>query len=281
MTVVPVSERGYARPELIVETDWLEENLGNPALRLIDTRSVQLYEEGHIPGAASLAAVGAIPRADNGDVSDPAEFARLAGALGVDEKAIVVIYDAPASAMGMVAWTFLYFGHPDVRILDGGFEKWTRENRPIAVESSSYAPAIFTPAPVDDLYCSLKEAKETVSTDVENAIFLDARRPDEYAGTAAAGARVSRPGHIPGAVNVDWSDLFDADSNTLKSGAELKLLLGSRGIRPESIVNCYCQGGGRGSSTAFILRVLGYENARSYLGAFGQWSRQPDTKVEA
>src|SRR5215218_1475557 len=101
MAASPVSERGYANPGLLAETAWLEEHINDPSLRIIDTRSAQLYEAGHIPGAVSLAQHGGIPRAENGDMGTAEAFSQLAESLGVSADSTVVIYDAPGAQMGM------------------------------------------------------------------------------------------------------------------------------------------------------------------------------------
>src|SRR5512146_643730 len=143
MPVIPIRERGYANPGLLVDTGWLQAHLGDTDLRLIDTRSAQLYGEGHIPGAVNLAAYGSVPRAANADMGTPEEFERLAGQLGVSANSTVVIYDAPGAQMGAVAWAFSYYGHTQVQVLDGGYEKWTAEGRPTSTTPSAYPPGNF------------------------------------------------------------------------------------------------------------------------------------------
>lgn len=238
MPGTPVDERGYARPELLADTDWLAQRLGDPSLRIIDTRNAQLYEAGHIPGAVSLAAAGAIPRATDGDMGTPEEFARLAGALGVSSGSAVVVYDAPAAAMGMLAWSFLYYGHENVRVLDGGFAKWSSEGRAVSTAPASPQPVNFAAAPEANLYCSLAEAKAGLGQAA--SVFWDTRTQAEYDGTVQPGPNTPpRLGHIPGAVHLAWTELLDPESRTLKPAAELRSMLGSRGITPESEINCY------------------------------------------
>jgi 3-mercaptopyruvate sulfurtransferase SseA len=135
MALVPVSQRDYARPELLTETEWLAQHLNNQKVRIIDARSPQQYSAGHIPGAVNLTGFTAIPRAANQDMATPGEFNRVAGNLGISNDMTVVVYDAPTQVMGMIAWGFLYYGHQDVRILDGGFDKWSREGRPISSDA--------------------------------------------------------------------------------------------------------------------------------------------------
>lgn len=239
MEATRVAERGYPHAELLAETDWLQERLNDPTVRIIDARAAAQYEAGHIAGAVSLVAFGGIPRAENGDMAGPEAFGRLAGELGVGDDTTVVVYDAPAAAMGMVAWAFLYYGHAGTRILDGGFDKWRREDRPVSQQPSTYPQATFHPQLVEGLYCSLDSARAAIGQ--PETIFWDTRTLGEYEGTAAAGggALPARPGHLPGAVHLEWVDLLDPVSKTLKPAAELRALLESRGIRPDAEIDCY------------------------------------------
>jgi thiosulfate/3-mercaptopyruvate sulfurtransferase len=238
MVVAPVNERGYARPELLAETHWLAGNLENPRLRIIDTRAEPVYNEGHIPGAAALVKAGGIPRAENGEMVGPDEFAAIMGKLGISNDTTVVVYDAPGAAMGMLAWSLIYYGHRDVRMLDGGFAKWTVEGRPVSTEPSSYPQATFEAEPVEELYCSLDHAKETLGR--AGTVFWDTRTPAEYEGKAPTGPNApARLGHLPGAVHLEWIELLDPETRTFKPAGELRTLLESRGITPESEIDCY------------------------------------------
>lgn len=239
MTFVPVSQRGYAHPELVAETDWLERRLGSPGVRIVDARAPQQYAEGHIPTAVNLDGFGrGIPRSANGDMADPEEFSRIAGDLGIGNDMTVVVYDTPSQRMGMVAWAFLYYGHRDVRILDGGFDKWTREGRRISTDAVGYPPATYLATPLEGVYCSLSQAKAAQTR--SDFVFWDTRSRAEYEGTASSGAgALPRPGHIPDAIHLEWTELFDPDTKTLKTAVELHQLLGSKGITPESEVACY------------------------------------------
>jgi thiosulfate/3-mercaptopyruvate sulfurtransferase len=238
MDAIPVELRGYPHPELLAETDWLQHHLGDSGVRVIDTRSAQLFEAGHIPGAVSLAAFGGIPRAENGDMGDAEQFEHLAGAMGVGDDTTVVVYDAPAAAMGMLAWAFLQYGHANTRMLDGGFAKWTDEGRVTSQEPSTYPPAIFHAQPSGELYCSLESAKASLGQ--AHTIFWDTRTRAEYEGTAAPGGNLPpRPGHLPGAVHLEWIELLDPVTKTVKPASELRALFTSIGITPESEVDCY------------------------------------------
>jgi len=235
MPATPISERGYANPGLLVDTQWLQDHLDDPDLRLIDTRSAELYGEGHIPGAVNLAAYGGIPRAENGDMGAPDAFTALARRLGVSAGSRVVVYDAPGAQMGMAAWAFLYYGHTNVSVLDGGFEKWTAEGRPVTKDVATYPEGDFEARLVEELFCSLDHARSVHGK--PNTVFWDVRRPGEYEGTEAVNN--PRPGHIPGAIHLEWTELLDPETRTFKPGPELRALLQSRGITPESEIECY------------------------------------------
>ncbi|MGD9894540.1 MAG: sulfurtransferase [Dehalococcoidia bacterium] len=278
--LTPIAERAYARPELLAETGWLADRLADPRIRVVDARSEREYGAGHIAGAVHLDGFGSsIPRAENGDMGSPEEFAHLAGGLGIDNATTVIVYDTPSQRMGMVAWTFLYYGHADIRILDGGIAKWLAEGRALDTQRAAWPTATYVARPVEAVSCSLEQAKAGVGRD--DFVFWDTRSDDEYAGNATAGfGSVPRPGHIPGAAHLEWTALLDPDSRTLKPAAELRQLLEARGITPDKQVAGYCQGGARGALGAVVLRVLGYDRAQAYAGSFLQWSNQPDTVVE-
>ena len=281
---VPISERAYARPDLLADTGWLADHLVDPRIRIVDARSAQEYAAGHIAGAvhidgfSTFAPDGGMLRAANGEMAPPDEFARLAGALGIGKDTPVVVYDTPTQRMGMVAWAFLYYGHADVRILDGGLAKWLAEGRALDTQLPGWPPVTYVARPVEAVNCSLEEAKAAEGRD--DFVFWDTRSADEFAGNVAGFGSVPRLGRIPGAAHLEWTELLDPESRTLKPAAELRQLLESRGITPDKKVASYCNGGARGALGAFVLRVLGYERGQAYAGSFQQWSNQPDTLVE-
>jgi thiosulfate/3-mercaptopyruvate sulfurtransferase len=232
---LPVAERGYANPGLLAETDWLAEHLNDPALRLIDTRSAELYAAGHIPGAVNLAAVGSIPRDSNGDMGTPEAFSELAQSLGINADSTVVVYDAPGAQMGMMAWALQYYGFERVQVLDGGFAKWTAEGRQTSTTPGSYPRGDFEARLVEELFCSVDHARTVHGS--PNTVFWDVRRPGEFDGSEPGNN--ARAGHIAGAVHLEWTELLDPETRTFKPAAELRSLLSSRGITPESEIDCY------------------------------------------
>jgi len=233
-----VSERGYPHPELLAETDWLADRLSDPMVRVVDARSDKDYAQGHIPGAVPISGFFLGGLRNGPEMPEPEAFARLVGALGIDERATVVVYDAggPPTA-GIVAWAFLYYGHPDTRLLDGGLTQWTAEGRPLSSDAPTHEPRAFAARLVKGVYCSLGQAKASV--DDESVVFWDTRSLGEFEGKAAPFDPPPRLGHLPGAVHLEWAELFDADDRTLKPAAELTTLLGAKGITPESAVVTY------------------------------------------
>lgn len=232
---VPVAERGYAKPELLAESDWLVERLPDPMIRIVDARGDDDFAAGHIPGAVQLSgfSLGTIgPEFADG-------FARRVGALGIDAETPVVVYDGggPSQLAGMIGWAFRYYGHPDVRYLDGGMAKWAAEERPTSSDAPTHEARTFVGSLVADLFCSLEQAKAGVADG--SVLFWDVRSEGEFDGSTAGWNPPPRLGHMPGAILLDHVELFDADSGTIKPAAELTTLLAGKGITPESTVATY------------------------------------------
>ena len=239
---VPINERGYPHPELLTDTEWLAGALTDASVRIVDARTDKDYASGHIPGAINISGFSLGRVLPGPDVTGPEGFAELVGPLGIDESTPVVVYDdggrAQMSQMaGMTAWTFLYFGHPNVRYLDGGLEKWTDEGRPLETDKATHEARTFSAQPSEAVYCSLDQAKAFVADD--DAILWDVRAIEEFDGTKAGFRPPPRLGHMPGAVQLNYTELFDADSGTIKPAGELATLIGKKGITPESTVATY------------------------------------------
>ena len=234
---LPVSERGYPHPELLAEADWLSTHLTDSAVRVIDVRSEKDYAHGHIPRAVNLNGFSLGGLRTGSEMPNPAAFARLVGLLGIDESISVVIYDTTGPMAGMVAWAFLYYGHPDTRLLDGGLTKWTAEGLPLSTEAVSHEPRKFSPHPIEGLYCRLGQAKAAVGQD--DFIFWDTRSLGEFQGTKAPYAPPPRLGHLPGAIHLEWTELFDHTTKTLKPAKEITDLLQLKGITPEATIATY------------------------------------------
>jgi len=235
---IPIRERGYAHPQLLVETEWLASHLSDPTVRVVDSRSDQDYALGHIPGAVHLDGYTLNGLRTGSEMPEPEAFAHLAGALGIDEHTRVVVCDAggPPTA-GMVAWAFLYYGHSDTSLLDGGLAKWAAEGLLLADDTPAHEPRAFAARLERGVYCSLDQAKASVDDD--EVIFLDVRGVGEFEGTTKGWNPPPRLGHLPGAIHLEWAELFDSDNGTLKPADELNTLLGAKGITPQATVFAY------------------------------------------
>ena len=155
---IPVRERGYPHPELLAETDWLTGRPSDPTVRVVDARPDKDYAHGHIPGAVHLDGYTLGGLRTGSEMPEPDAFSHLVGALGIDEHTKVVVYDAggPPTA-GIVVWAFLYYGHPDTCLLDGGLTKWTAEGQALSSYAPAHEPRAFTARLEEGVYCSLDQ----------------------------------------------------------------------------------------------------------------------------
>lgn len=228
----------YARPELLAEADWLEAHLDDPNVRVIDCATFELYQKAHIRNAVGLRVNPVIKNADDTvHVMPPDQFAKLMGDLGVGPDTTVVTYDTaggvPASRLW---WALNYYGHANAKVLNGGWEKWFHEGRPVSREIPKVSAATFTPVADESLLCPLDYGKTHVED--SKVLYLDVRSEGEWTGETTRGNK--RSGHIPGAVHLEWSNFMNTEPNrTWKSAGELKALLDAAGVTPDREVITY------------------------------------------
>ncbi len=229
---------GFANPELLVETDWLAEHAGDTDVRLVDARSADDYEAGHIAGAIHIAREDTYdPDAEiRATVGPPEQIASLFGSKGIDEYAHVVVYDqGVATRAARILWTLEYYGHPHVSVLNGGFDKWQAESRAVTAEVPELTPVTFT----------VQRNPNALSTkdrllgdlDATDAVVLDVRTPEEFSGEDA---RAERGGHIPGAVHLEWTENYtSSEVPILKSALELSKMYEQAGVTKDKRVHAY------------------------------------------
>ncbi len=266
----------YAHPEALVSTQWLEQNLGQPGLVVVESdEDVLLYEIGHIPGAVKLDWHTELNDPVIRDYVDGAGFAKLMEERGIGRDSTVIIYGDKSNWWATYAlWVFKLFGHDDVRILDGGRDKWISEGRPITTEKAVVATSSYPVIARDD--STLRAFKDDVLAHLGKPM-IDVRSPEEYSGERThmpnyPDEGALRGGHIPGAASVPWSRAVNEDQ-TFKSREELEAIyLGAAGLAPNDDVVAYCRIGERSSHTWFVLRyLLGFENVRNYDGSWTEW----------
>jgi thiosulfate/3-mercaptopyruvate sulfurtransferase len=278
---------GAAGP-VTVSTEWLAAHLGEPGVRIVDIRGKVLppgskpryqakradFDAGHVPGAVFVDWTRDI--VDDADpvpmqVAEPGPFATRMAELGIGDETLVVAYDDYDHIFaGRLAWALRYYGHDEVRILDGGWSRWVAEGRPTATAGTPAAPpgTVFTARARPALRRTAHEVERALGR--ADVILIDARPPEQYAGAVTAAARA---GHIPGAVNVPYARLVDASGRFLAAG-ELARAFGDAGIDVAALpreVIVYCNGGVSCSVPLNALRMLGRDDVAVYDGSWNEW----------
>jgi thiosulfate/3-mercaptopyruvate sulfurtransferase len=269
----------YARPEMLVTTEWLAAHLNDPDIRIVDMRRAAAdYESGHIPQAVYLA---------NDDIRDraaaptflptPAEFEALIGRLGINNRTRVIAYDERGGIYAARLWWILnHFGHANVALLDGGWLKWTAEQRASTPDIPRPAAATFRATPNPRWVATADEVKAAIGK--KGVKLLDARTQAEIEGKDLRG--IKRGGFIATSVPLYWEDLLDPQTKAFKPAAELERIFAEKGITKSDEVITYCQVGMRASVDLFALHLMGYDKLRNYYGAWEEWGNRDDTPIE-
>ena len=266
----------YANAHLLIETEQLAAQLQQPGLRILDLRSQEKYAQGHIPGAVFF---------DTTQLKDPVEklyapgpetVARILSAHGISNETRVVAYDDQGGLWATRLWWVLdYYGHPQAQVLNGGWNKWVKENRPVDQSVPSVTPTPYTPKRNENVVCTLDYLLANLNR--PDVVIVDARTAAEYNGIDV---RAQRGGHVPNAVNIDWQrNLTSEEPRVWKPARELRQLYESAGVTPNKQVITYCQTGVRAAHVFFTLRLLGYQTVRTYDGSWAEYGNRPDTPI--
>lgn len=257
---------------MFISTSKLYEILNVPNVIIADTRSFKEYSDGHIPGAVNLDlfAFHWIDTTKDGIENFNRQTKLLLSFLGVTPEKKVIFYD---DVSGMLAargvWMLLYFSHENVSMLDGGIKKWKNENLPLETKTNSFKPSTYSGKINSDIISGF----EYILDNLENVKILDVRSEGEYNGTII---RAAQGGHVPNSLNIDWSKNINEDG-TFKNADELSSLYN---IPKNSEIITYCQGAYRAANTFLVLKKLGFENVRVYLGSWGEWGNKLELPVE-
>jgi thiosulfate/3-mercaptopyruvate sulfurtransferase len=260
----------------IVDVSRLEAILDTPDMVLVDVRPPQLYARGHVPGAVNLpmfmlsSSRSGVPAAD--------VLARALGKVGISaDKQIVVYDDGGSPAAARLFWMLNYYRHTRVSVLDGGIRAWAGRGNALdagmpELHSTEYAiasPNASLGINTDELLGSLDDT---------NLVILDARGASEYHGLEVTAAR---NGHIPEAVNIEWSDSLEMGEDwiRLRSSSDLLRMFEDAGVTPAQRIVVHCQSGHRASHTFLTLKHLGYPNVSHYAAGWQEWGNRPDTPV--
>ena len=293
------ADRGQWRePEALVETGALEAALGDPDLRIVDCTTWLRpaepgddapyrvepgrsdYDAGHIPGAVFLDI--------QGEISDPdtrlrfmcpgaQRFAGAMGRLGIGDGVRAVLYSAGSIMWATRVWWMLRaFGFDAAAVLDGGFEKWKLEGRPVTVEPGAYPPARFEPRPRSGFFADRHHVLDRLGDDA--SAMVNALAAEFHLGEGPS--RYGRPGRIPGSVSVPAASLIDPANGAFVPLDEARRTFEDAGVTPDRHVVAYCGGGISATVDLFLLHQLGYPDLTLYDGSMGEWARDPDLPIE-
>lgn len=265
---------------VLLEPEQLQALLDDPRLLIVDLRNPDAYLQGHVPGAVHLpysALIRAAPPV-GGLLPDAGQLGETLSGIGLTPERHVVAYDDEGGGRaGRLLWTLDALGHAHGSLLNGGIHAWVGEQRPL--EAGPVTPT-RSDYRAEFAHSEVVADKSHIRSRLGAADFvaLDARGPAEYSGLDV---RAARGGHIPGAVNIDWTEAIDRGRLLrFKPDAELRALLEARGVTPDKEVVAYCQTHHRSSHTYMVLKHLGYPRARGYPGAWSDWGNDPDTPIE-
>jgi thiosulfate/3-mercaptopyruvate sulfurtransferase len=267
----------YRHPEVLVSTDWAAQNLKAPNLRLVEVDvDTTAYDQGHIPGAVGWNWQTQLQDNIRRDLIDKSTLEKLLGASGISNDTTILLYGDNNNWFAAYAfWQLKYYGHKDVRLINGGRKKWLEEKRPLTKDAANVTPTTYRVSHLDESIRARKEEVSAVLQTGKPGRLVDVRSVDEFTGKIIAPPGMTetaqRAGHIPNAANIPWSQAANEDG-TFKSFDELKNLYQAKGVTGADEVIAYCRIGERSSHTWFVLKyLLGFEKVRNYDGSWTEW----------
>ncbi|WP_049980344.1 sulfurtransferase [Halolamina rubra] len=283
-----VSDPEYAT-DALVSADWVAERLDefqrdDPDLRLVEVSvDTESYDDEHAPGAVGFNWETQLQDQTTRDILSKGDFEELLGAHGIANDSTVVLYGDNSNWFAAYAyWQFQYYGHEDVRLLDGGRDYWLENDYPTTTEVPDFPEQEYTArGPFEDI----RAYREDVENAIERGVpLVDVRSPEEFSGEVLAppglNETAQRGGHIPGAQNISWAATVN-DDGTFKSAEELRELYAEKGIDGDESVVAYCRIGERSSIAWFALHeLLGYESTVNYDGSWTEWGNLVGAPVE-
>lgn len=270
---------GYARPELLVDTAWVAQHLNDANVRIVDIRG-RGYGDGHIPDAVFVDSNWIRnPKAPPTFLPTPQEFEALMSRLGISNNTRVIAYDERGGIYAARLWWILnYYGHTNVALLDGGWVKWTAEQRATHTAVPAPATATFKVKPGTVKVSTADEVKAAINK--PGVKIVDARTQGEIDGKDLRG--IKRGGYIESSVPVYWEDTLDPTTKAFKPADQIRALYRDKGIGSSDDVTVYCQVGMRASHDLFTLALVGHDlsKLRNYYGAWEEWGNRDDTPIK-
>jgi len=270
-------ETRYTRESLLTTVEELRAKIGAPNLCIIDVRPAENYARGHIPGATHFDLFG-LSLVDTGEAPLKAFMFMIHHVLelrGVSENKEVVFYeDNSGMRAARGVWFLEFYGHPNGKMLDGGFKAWQAAGAPVSTAADIPKAAAFKVNERRDVLATAGDVLRSLNK--KDVAILDTRSAGEYFGTHV---RAARGGAIPGAIHIEWTENLDA-SGKFKSNTELKAIYDKAGITPDKEVVSYCQGGYRAAHSYVALRLLGFPKVRNYIGSWKEWGDRLDLPLQ-
>jgi thiosulfate/3-mercaptopyruvate sulfurtransferase len=274
----------YAK-DVLVEPEWLEQHLGDDAIRIVEVdENPALYEEAHIRGAIGFDWRSDLQDPVKRDFLGPEEFGQLFGSRGVSNDHQIILYgDRNNWFAAYTYWYLRYYGHDNVKLMNGPRERWISEGRPTTTDAPDFAPATFTAKSGDD---AIRAKRDEVLAALGDArALVDVRSPQEFSGELVAmpgyeNEGAQRGGHIPGAKSIPWAQAVKEDG-TFKSADELRDLYGGKGVLSGEPIIAYCRIGERSAHTWFVLHeLLGEQDVKNYDGSWTEWGNLVNVPIE-
>jgi thiosulfate/3-mercaptopyruvate sulfurtransferase len=273
----------YAK-DVLVDTQWVEDHLSDASIRIVEVdENPALYAEAHIPGAIGFDWQHDLQDQVKRDFLGPDEFGALFGSRGISNEHTIVLYgDRNNWFAAYTYWYLKYYGHDNVKLMNGPREKWISEGRPTSADAPEFDQATFNAQPGD---AAIRAKQDEVFAALDRDVALvDVRSPQEYSGELIAMAGyeqegAQRGGHIPGAASVPWAQAVQEDG-TFKSADDLRELYGSKGVTDGPVI-AYCRIGERSAHTWFVLHeLLGQDDVKNYDGSWTEWGNMVGVPVE-
>ena len=276
----------YAHPEVLVSTQWVADHANDPKVRIVEVDvDTSAYDQGHAAGAIAWNWQTELQDPVRRDLIDKAAFEALMARSGVSNDTTVVVYGDNNNWFAAWAfWQLKYYGHGDVRIMNGGRKKWLEEKRPVTTAKPRFAVTAYKAKDPDHSIRARRDHIFAVLDRRADAYLVDVRSPDEFTGKVIAPPGMTetaqRGGHIPGAASIPWSQAANEDG-TFKSADALKALYEGKGLRNDKEVVAYCRIGERSSHTWLVLKyLLGYGQVRNYDGSWTEWGNLVGAPIE-
>jgi thiosulfate/3-mercaptopyruvate sulfurtransferase len=273
LPILAVLAMTYAHPEQLVETDWVAAHSADANVRIVDMRQAG-YDDGHVAGAVYISPLAIRDaKAPPTFLPSPAAFGDMMARLGISDATRVVAYDERGGIYAARLWWILnYYGHSNVALMNGGWLKWTAEQRPASTAAAAPPAGTFTARAQPKWVATASDVVGAI--DKPGVKIIDARTQNEIDGKDLRNIR--RGGFVPSSIPIYWEDLLDPQKKTFKPADQLKQIYEGRGIVPSQEVIAYCQVGMRASVDLFALHLIGYDKLRNYYGAWEEWGNRDD-----